>query len=351
MRLLGSRLPLRRKWAAARGRVCPFVRFRQKDTCILSWPYPHFGRPLGRGSTMKGSDPRQGRAVPFRVTAHADVKPKFRHHTETDRHGDDHLLMDWTEDAAIVADDSAQHDFATPAGPESSQTISKTPTTKPSIWEDKTQVIALPIQEKKERWDLSWVSSAATRVMSLLTKKRSEQRGWAWFLGAATIVAVLAWSAIWEYERASERTPTEPIAQSSLQGDTRTAASALPASIEPGAPDPSAQPGTTPGLKTTTNRPRIEAGPDFTDVMIPIQGKLQHIKSFLWSNPVAIAIDLPMATTPLHVGKHTLRGGSAKTLVVAKTKKWLRLRVLLRETPKDYEVVCVPEGIIVRFST
>jgi len=84
---------------------------------------------------------------------------------------------------------------------------------------------------------------------------------------------------------------------------------------------------------------------DATRVRIPFEGNLEDMQALLWSEPLALAIDLPHGSTALAQGRYSIGAGGITDLRVNKRADALLIRVKLSSPITRYSIT-VEDGTL-----
>lgn len=184
--------------------------------------------------------------------------------------------------------------------------------------------------------------------------------GWGLLLGAALwfVTRLFSWdsdapTATETDRRTSQRVAASATIAPSLASAERTTIKPKPAPPPPAlpAPDTTRATDTTPttGPSAALSRaPLVTTMRDTTQVFVPISGSLAGLEAKLWTDPPAIAVDLPRGTVALPRRRYELQGDGVVGLSIGQPAGVTQLRVYVNSVLVEYEATAAPGGVTIR---
>ena len=179
-------------------------------------------------------------------------------------------------------------------------------------------------------------------------------------------------AAVWLVTRISGSGPAEapPATQTDLPASTPIQAPKLvpareskPSPVPPPEPvaaqepvkDSKPAPDTTHSADTTAAKverrrsPQITTTKDTTEIFVPVNGSLAGLQARLWTDPPAVAVDIPRGTVALPRRRYDLQGDGVSGLSVGRPGGVTQLRVYVNSILSQYEATAAPGGVMIRF--
>jgi hypothetical protein len=95
-------------------------------------------------------------------------------------------------------------------------------------------------------------------------------------------------------------------------------------------------------------QPSLRVNGDTSEVIVPVSGSLEGLRTAVWVDPLALVVDLPQAEIRLSNARYPLSGGGVAALSVGKNHGTPEVRVLLDELLARYSTQAVPGGLLIR---
>jgi len=118
--------------------------------------------------------------------------------------------------------------------------------------------------------------------------------------------------------------------------DTTPAAPVKP--VEKSAPPPAA----------ASRSPQVTTFKDTTEIFVPVSGSLVGLDAKLWTDPPAVAVDIPRGTVALPRRRYDLQADGVAGLSVGRPGGVTQLRVYVNSVLSQYEATAAPGGVLIR---
>lgn len=133
-----------------------------------------------------------------------------------------------------------------------------------------------------------------------------------------------------------------PVPAAAVVPDTTPTADTTPAAlarpIEQSAPRPAA----------TSRSPQVTTFKDTTEIFVPVSGSLAGLVAKLWTDPPAVAVDIPRGTVALPRRRYDLQADGVAGLSVGRPGGVTQLRVYVNSVLSQYEATAAPGGVMIR---
>jgi hypothetical protein len=94
--------------------------------------------------------------------------------------------------------------------------------------------------------------------------------------------------------------------------------------------------------------PTLKVSGDTSEVFVPTRGSLEGLRAAIWSEPLALVIDLPEAKLALTHSRYALKAGGIKLLSVGEARGVTQLRLFLDELLARYSTEATSGGLLIR---
>ena len=140
-------------------------------------------------------------------------------------------------------------------------------------------------------------------------------------------------------------------APSSMTDHPATASAVTPVTAPKPAPD------TTPTIAKQAPRPaaairapQVTTTRDTTEIFVPVTGSLAGLEAKLWTDPPAVAVDIPRGTVALARRRYELQADGLAGLSVGRPGGVTQLRVYVNSVLSQYEASAAPGGVVIRIT-
>jgi hypothetical protein len=154
-------------------------------------------------------------------------------------------------------------------------------------------------------------------------------------LQASKPIAALTSEALPKQPQAANAPPNR--SEAKLPDTTHKAADTTPPLAEP-APRPAA----------AGRAPLVTTFKDTTEIFVPVHGSLAGLDAKLWTDPPAVAVDIPRGAVALPRRRYDLQADGVAGLSVGRPGGVTQLRVYVNSVLSQYEATAAPGGVLIR---
>jgi hypothetical protein len=94
--------------------------------------------------------------------------------------------------------------------------------------------------------------------------------------------------------------------------------------------------------------PQVTTTRDTTEIFVPVTGSLAGLDAKLWTDPPAVAVDIPRGSVALPRRRYDLQADGIAGLSVGKPGGVTQLRVYVNSVLSQYEASAAPGGVVIR---
>jgi len=94
--------------------------------------------------------------------------------------------------------------------------------------------------------------------------------------------------------------------------------------------------------------PQVTTTKDTTEIFVPVSGSLSGLDAKLWTDPPAVAVDIPRGTVALPRRRYDLQAEGVAGLSVGRPGGVTQLRVYVNSVLSQYEATAAPGGVVIR---
>ena len=146
---------------------------------------------------------------------------------------------------------------------------------------------------------------------------------------------------------APTQTSPAPSARSTGAVPLRAPGAAAPAHSLP-TPKPAADTGHPKLDRAPSPTPKVTTANGSTEIFVPVNGSLVGLDAKLWTDPPAVAVDLPHGTVALPRARYDLEATGVAGLSVGRPSGRTQLRVYVNSVLTQYEANAAPGGVVIR---